>query len=612
MENESIPGRMMRIALHLLFAALLCTSSPLVIGQSADLVRSYKDYEAAKAAHKVADALKYGNEAVRLTEQSGEKQQLGELLRDLGDYAAQENKDSEALGYYDRALTLQQEQLGASNPDLVPLLTDMANLQLKGQHYAQAEPLLNRILEIERAAYGERHPNVLATLGRLRDLYIATHNADAVARVEEQMRPPLANDRALPAPGLKNRRYKQDHGFATVRVFYGTNRAATGAPKAADFYSGGRGDLNYGYLDVTIPQTHVEADLETQPRWVEYTLANSQAEMRTHYVLLDKVVQLPKDEFVRQLRAQIGTAPSKDVFIFVHGYNCTFEDAARRVAQLAYDLDFDGTPMLYSWASQGSTAAYTLDEAAVQISGRKMADFLETVVAQSGAQHIHLIAHSMGNRALIEAMQTYLARRAPENRQHIFGQVVFTAPDVDRDYFTDAVGDLNTAAQRTTLYASNTDYAIRTSQIIHGAPRAGNAGDIIVKLAGLDSIDMSSVPADSLGHSYFAANAGALYDMFRLLWRGDPPQQRCGMSNPKRSADSSVWLFNAQNCKGDDILEAGVMLKRFGDLALAHVQANIAQLADPTQQEQKQQWQLIMQQLKTLQSAIGLPVGVLQ
>ena len=597
----------MRIHFPTLLATLLCAAPSLVIGQSADLVRSYKNFESAKAEHKVSDALKYGNEAVRLTEMTGDKQELGELLRSVGDYAAQENKNPEAMAYYERALALQQDRLGASNPELIPLLTSMANVQLKDQHYSQGETLLNRILEIERAAYGDHHPNVIATLGRLRDLYRATNDTAGIARVEEQMRPPVAGTRALPGPGtLKNRRYKQDNGFATVRVFYGTNRAPTGSLKVAEFYGGARGELNYGYLDVTIPQTHVEADLETQPRWVEYTLATSQAEMRTHYVLLDKVVQLPKDQFVGQLRAQIAAAPSKDVFIFVHGFNNTFEDAARRVGQLAYDLDFDGTPMLYSWPSQGSATAYSVDEASVQISGRRMADFLDTVIAQSGAAHIHLIAHSMGNRALIEAMQTFLAKRAPENRQHIFGQVVFTAPDVDRDYFMDAVGDLNTASQRTTLYASDTDYAIRTSQFVHGAPRAGTAGDVIVKLAGLDSIDMSAVPADSLGHSYFAANAGALYDMFRLLWRGDPPPARCGMSNSKTGINSTVWRFDAQHCKGDDILEAGVMLKRFGDLARAHVQANIAELTDPTQQ---QQWKLILDRLNGLLPTIQLPVG---
>jgi esterase/lipase superfamily enzyme len=597
----------MRISLPFLLAAVLGAAPALVNGQSADLVNSYKAFESAKLEHKVADALKYGNEAVRLTEQSGDEQQLGELLRDLGDYAAQENKDREALGYYDRAFALQQAQFGASNPELVPLLTVMSNLQLKGQHYSDAETLLNRILSIERAAYGDHHPNTLATLARLRDLYLATHNAEAVARIEAQMRPPVAMTRGIAGPGnLKNRRYQQKNGFATVRVFYGTNRGVTGSQKAEEFYGGARGDLNYGYLDVTIPQTHVEADLETQPRWVEYTLATSQAEMRSHYVLLDKIVQLPRDEFVRQLREQIGNAPSKDVFIFVHGFNNTFEDAARRVAQLAYDLDFDGTPMLYSWPSQGSATAYSVDEASVQISGRRMADFLETVVAQSGAQRVHLIAHSMGNRALIEAMQTYLAKRAPEKRQHIFGQLVFTAPDVDRDYFMDAVGDLDASAQRTTLYASDTDYAIRSSQFFHGAPRAGTAADI-VKSVGLDSIDMSSVPADSLGHSYFAANAGALYDMFRLLWRSDPPPNRCGMTNAKAGA-TSIWRFDAEHCKGDEILEAGVMLKRYGDLARNHVMANIAELTDPNQQ---QQWKLILVRLDGLLPTLGLPAGSL-
>jgi hypothetical protein len=208
---------------------------------------------------------------------------------------------------------------------------------------------------------------------------------------------------------------------------------------------------------------------------------------------------------------------------------------------------------------------------------------------------------------LIEAMQTYLAKRAPENRQHIFGQLVFTAPDVDRDYFMDAVGDLNAAAQRTTLYASDTDYAIRSSQFFHGAPRAGSAGGVILTVSGLDSIDMSSVPADSLGHSYFAANAGALYDMFRLLWRSDPPPRRCGMTNPKAGA-SSVWRFDADHCKGDEILEAGVMLKRYGDLAKSRVVANIAGITDPTQQ---QQWKLILTSLEGLQSSLSLPAGTL-
>jgi esterase/lipase superfamily enzyme len=592
----------------MLCAAALALLPGIGLTQSADQVRAFRNFESAKAANQTTQALKVGQEAIALTESSADHEVLVELLLSVADYAAQAGRDEQAQSYYSRALKLQEAALGPDHPDLVPTLTALATLSIKDKRYPDAETLLLRIVKIEQAAFGERHENVLASLGKLRNLYLITNNTEGVARVDSQLKTPPAPDRGLPGPAdvaAKNRRYAQNsQGFATVRVFYGTNRAPTKDLRPAAYYGAARGDLQYGYLDVTIPRIHQEAQLETQPRWVEYTFAADQAAMRAQYVLLDKVVPLATQDFVRALHQQISDSRLKDVFIFVHGFNNTFEDAARRTAQMAYDLDFDGTPMLYSWPSQGSATAYAIDEAAVQISGRKMADFLDTVVAQSGAQRIHLIAHSMGNRALIEALQTYLAKRAPENRQHIFGQIVFTAPDVDRDYFTDAIQSLAGAAERVTLYASDNDYAIRSSQFFHGAPRAGTAGDVIVKLAGLDSIDMSAVPADALGHSYFAANSGAIYDIFRLLWRGDPPPQRCGMSNRKSDDKLIVWLFNAEACKGDEMLEAGVMMKRFGDLARQQVLANIAALTDAGQ---KQQWQLILTRLDGL--AVAQPKG---
>ena len=585
-----------------LACALLLLAPTTVMAQSADLMRAYQNFEAAKAAAKVTDALKFGDAALKLTEEGGDKPALVELLSNLGDYAEQAGQDQAATRYYERALALQESSLGADHPDLVPLLTALADLNVKAKRYSEAAAFEQRVLGIERQVYGEHHENVLATLGKLKDIYRAANDAEGLARIDSQVQALAApsGTRGLPAAGGiagAGRRYKQDQGFATVRVFYGTNRAPSGDAKPALFYGKGRGDLQYGYLNVTIPQIHKEAELETQPRWAEYTLGVDEASMRRRYVLLDQVTPLAKDDFVRTLRRQIKDSPSRDLFIFVHGFNNTFEDAARRAAQMAYDLDFDGTPLLYSWPSQGSATAYAVDEAAVGISGRKMADFLETVVAESGAERIHVLAHSMGNRALIEALQTYLDKRAPDQRRHIFGQIVFTAPDVDRDYFVDAIAALRSAAERVTLYASGNDYALRSTQFLHGAPRAGTAGDFIIRLAGLDTIDMSSVPADALGHSYFAANSGAIYDMFRLLWRGDPPPQRCGMSDRKGRDALAVWWFNADACKGDDMLEAGVMLKRFGDLARTRVEANLRTLTDPSQIKE---WKLILKRLDGL------------
>jgi esterase/lipase superfamily enzyme len=589
-------------------ALILVLSGPAaVLAQSAALVQTYKNFERAKAAHRAQDALNYGSLALKLLEaEGGDQESRIELLRTLGDFSAQAGADQQAEQYYGRELALQESALGPDHPDLVPVLSALADLRIKSQRYTDAESLEQRILQIERQAYGDHHENVLTTLGKLRDIYRAVGDNEAVGRIDAQLQASATRERDLrisrgAAPG------SQTPDFAVVRVFYGTNRAPSGDLKPALYYGKARGELQYGYLEVTIPKAHKEAELETQPRWAEFIFDAGAA--RSRYVLLDKVMPLAKNAFLRALQLQIKDSRSKDVFIFVHGFNNSFEDAARRAAQLAYDLDFDGTPMLYSWPSQASTTAYAVDEAAVGISGRKMAEFLELVVAQSGAERIHVLAHSMGNRALLEALQSFLAARAPQNRQHIFGQIVFTAPDVDRDYFMDAIEPLRGAADRVTLYASDRDYALRSSQYFHGAPRAGTAGPFIIGLAGLDTIDMSDVHTedDPLGHSYFAASEGAILDIFRLLWRGDPPPRRCGMSDRKIGGRLTIWVFHGDACKGEDMLEAAVLLKRFGDLARGRVVANIAGLTDPSQ---KQQWARILNRLDGLLSAVGPPGGV--
>jgi esterase/lipase superfamily enzyme len=381
-------------------------------------------------------------------------------------------------------------------------------------------------------------------------------------------------------------------------VFYGTNRARTGDAKPATFYGGDRGDLELGHLDVTVPETHKYGELESESIFSIYTYVLGDEGRKKRYVLLQDVTPLGKDDFYSKLSAHVGDSPSNDVFLFVHGYNSSFEDAARRAAQLAYDLDFDGTPMLYSWPSQGSTAAYTVDEAVVRLSGQKMSRFLEDVVAQSGADRIHLIAHSMGNRAMIEALQSYIARQDAPQPEKAFGQIVFTAPDVDRDYFAEVIEVINKVANRVTLYASENDVALKSSRLLHGAPRAGQAGASMITHPGIDSIDMSAVEADLLGHTYFAANQGAIHDLFRLFWRGEPPSMRCGMNADQNRA--RFWSFKADECKGADLLQASVLVKRFGKAARERVRARIAAITDRDGDSTKKEWQQILERLNGL------------
>jgi esterase/lipase superfamily enzyme len=577
---------------------VLLSACPPVHAQTSEQLTALQTFGQRIAANEMAEARALGEPLAASLGADVEPALRADLTRQLAEAQAATGAINAAAATLGASLTQTETLLGADHPDLIPLLERRAGWLAELGRYEESEALYRRAAELGARAYGAAHVSVLATLELLRAAQQRAGNAAAAAETELLIERRSQLSRAAPSRGDKRteRRYLAEQGAATVRVFYGTNREATRDTRPAHFYGPGRGDLQYGYVDVTIPEIHRQGELETQSRWSVLTLFAENTDARKQYVLLQRVLPLQVGQFAQTLRAEVGGQRLKEAFVFVHGFNSSFEDAARRTAQLAYDLDFDGVPIFYSWPSQASTTSYMVDEAAVNVSGRRMAEFLETVVEQSGAQRVHLIAHSMGNRALIEALQTYLAKRAPEQRRKLFGQIVFTAPDVDREYFVDAVDALRTAAERVTLYASDNDIALKTSQKLHGAPRAGLAGSSIVSLAGVDTIDMSGIEADLLGHSYFAVNSGAIYDLFRLLWRSDPPPRRCGLDRTG-STTLPVWRFNVAQCAGSELMQAGVLVKRFGERARARVRSRLQQLTDP---EQKQEWNRILKRLDDL------------
>lgn len=570
--------------------------------QTDDLIGPYQRYEDARSRGDFAAAAGFAHQLLDVTGQQvgADSAEYVDALNRLGETLALAGRFEEARQALESALTTKENLLGQDHPDLVGLLESLFDIYLQQDDPAAAEAALRRVLHIERAIYGERHEYTLETLHRLQGFLEDAGQAQDAAIVAAEIEAASESSRDVDVlMDDDSRRYATDDGYATVRVFYGTNRTRTGESKAARFYGVDRGELELGYVDVSIPETHKYGALESESRFSIYTYVLGDEARKRKYVLLQSVMPLPADEFYSQLANYVSGSPSNDVFMFIHGYSSSFEDGARRAAQLAYDLDFDGTPMMYSWPSQASTAAYTVDEAVVRPSGRKLAMMLDDIVQRTGAERIHLIAHSMGNRALIEALQAYVYKHGREESRGTFDQVVFTAPDVDRDYFIEVMGTLSDVATRMTLYASENDVALKSSKVLHGAPRAGLAGATIVTLPGLDTIDMSGVKADVLGHSYFAANEGAIYDLFRLFWRGDPPSARCGMSR-NQVAERGFWLFDVDFCRGTELLEAGLLFKRFGAAARARIQEHISRLNAPEQADEKEEWSRIMQRFESL------------
>jgi esterase/lipase superfamily enzyme len=145
----------------------------------------------------------------------------------------------------------------------------------------------------------------------------------------------------------------------------------------------------------------------------------------------------------------------------------------------------------------------------------------------------------MGNRVLTAALRRL--REAGAAPVSAFSELVLTAPDIDTDTFVNDIAPaILPTANRVTLYASSKDVALAYSKRIHGYPRLGDSGDNLVTLDDVDTIDVSAVDTNLIGHFYYGENRSVLSDLFNLI-KGHPVP-RFGLREKKRGA-RSYWVF---------------------------------------------------------------------
>jgi esterase/lipase superfamily enzyme len=306
-----------------------------------------------------------------------------------------------------------------------------------------------------------------------------------------------------------------------VPVYYATDRK-----READSYGADRGSLEFGRVDVSVPDDRQMGELP-KPRWWRLEFCPNPE----RHVIVLAVTPMPSDAWKAEAHAQ-------EALVFVHGYNVSFDDAARRAAQFAVDLNFHGTAMLYSWPSEGKTLRYTVDEGNAIWTTDDFVECLQVVLTQCGFSRVHLVAHSMGNRVVTDGLLMLDPAALPAGSAELV-ETVFAAPDVDAATFRTFATRFHQRARRMTLYASRNDKALGLSRTIHKYPRAGDLSDGIVLADGLDSIDASAVDTSLAGHSYFGRNRSIISDIFYLIRGAKAQGERHGL---KLATNGKYWI----------------------------------------------------------------------
>ncbi|MBU0729797.1 MAG: alpha/beta fold hydrolase [Proteobacteria bacterium] len=309
-------------------------------------------------------------------------------------------------------------------------------------------------------------------------------------------------------------------GEYTQEIYYGTNRFATGDKDPDMFFSGKRskvGKISYGKCVVSIPANHKKGAIESAFLGLKFL------EDPKQHIRLKSVEPIDRADFFKLLRSKINPDAKSDgwdndAVVFIHGFNVKFSEAAKRTAQIAYDFEFTGLPLMFSWPSDGKLYSYMSDREDATWSAAHIDEFLTDVLEKVGPKRVHLVAHSMGNQGLIGALNRIALKRGKIIKP-LFATVILAAPDFDAQLFQEQVApEVIALAKGWTIYTSDNDAALNFSTKINSASRLGLP---VTPLLGIDVIDATGVEVTPWSvpefHSYYATKQTVVEDIVSAI-----------------------------------------------------------------------------------------------
>lgn len=244
------------------------------------------------------------------------------------------------------------------------------------------------------------------------------------------------------------------------------------------------------------------------------------------------------------LRQQLA-ANNADLVLLLHGFNCSFEMALARAAELKFRWSTKDKPLeiaAFSWPADKSLVpvlGYVSDRDDARSSAKAIArallrlvDYVKGLPREEWCNRkLHLVAHSMGNYALRNAFQA-LCSELGGKTPRLFDTIFLMAADEDNDTFEDGskMMHLPDLARQVCVYFSGRDGALVISDVTKANPdRLGFTGprtltNLPQKVALVDCTLVCTSTLLEVNHQYYRQRPEVIADVQQVL-AGTAPDQ---------------------------------------------------------------------------------------
>ncbi len=242
--------------------------------------------------------------------------------------------------------------------------------------------------------------------------------------------------------------------------------------------------------------------------------------------------------FRAEINRRLALTKKKDVVIYVHGFNNTFNEATANLAGVWHFMGRQGVPVTYTWpAASGGMFAYFIDRESGEFTIFHLKKMLKLLASFEEIENIHIIAHSRGTDVVTTALRELIiesrgAGKDPHKTLRI-KNLVLAAPDLDfgvmrqrliAEKFGPAIGQI-------TVYTAQSDTALNISEWLMSGLRLGRVESrdfseteqkifsSVKNVSFINVVDAGSF----ISHAYYLDSPSASSDLIRVLRNGSKP-----------------------------------------------------------------------------------------